>query len=921
VNSSPKASGRTGGICNPGIINTEGGAVIGGDQINNYGPSAEKWIATLDARGLLQRVETRRVLYMVGDLPDHFTPRPDEYRQAKLALLEVGRTVPVTTALHGAGGYGKTTLANALCRDPDITREFIDGVLRVELGKEIGDVTDRILNLIELIDPKRHRPGITDANTAAGLLAETIGDARILLVIDDVWREPQLRPFLRGGPKCVRLVTTRTPQVLPADHVAIRIDRMSEEQALLTLSSGLPDSNDAGNCHRLAALARRLGFWAQMLAIANGWLGGWARRGATLSEALAEFEHRLIRRGLLGFDPSKETQRNRAIGICFEASLEELDFETERQRLHELAVLPEDTEVPITVITALWAASANMQIDDANDLLNRLDDLSLLQHLDRHKGSVRLHDNLLWYLRDRSKAAGTLSGAHAAMVRAIATRCGGEFPQLAPGETLFWRHLIRHLRNAGQAEQADRLLTDYAWVRAKLRAIGPLALSESYLPEPDDIGSNLVGQAVSLSVPALSVNSDDLPRQIFGRLGHSNLPAVVDLVTAAQADPDFWPVPRWPALSPPGNECLRLLGHEGSVNSVAFSPDGSRIVTASSDRTAHILNARSGELIASLLGHEDAVRSAAFSPDGIRIVTASFDRTARIWDARSGEPIASPLRHEGLVWSAVFSPDGSRIVTASVSVSSNTACIWDAHSSKPIARLRDHGDAVRSVVFSPDGARIATASDRTARVWDARSGAPIASLLGHEDAVRSAAFSPDGMRIVTSSYDRTALIWDACSGAPIVSPYKHRASIDGAAFSPDGTRIVTSSYRIARIWDARSGKPIASLRDYEDVVESTTFSPESTRFGDTARIWNVRSRNQIASLRGHGSVVRCAAFLPDGTRLVTTSSDHTARIWDARFGVPIACIVLDAAVTALDCYGEVLALGDGLGKLHVFDAK
>jgi hypothetical protein len=143
----------------------------------------ERWnrlIRVLEGPG-----ETRRVHYMVGDQPDHFVPRPDEYQRAKRALLEGGRAVALTTALHGAGGYGKTTLANALCRDPDIQCEFSDGVLRVELGKEIHDVVGRVLNLIELIDPKRHRPGIADASTAADLLAETIGEARILLVLDE----------------------------------------------------------------------------------------------------------------------------------------------------------------------------------------------------------------------------------------------------------------------------------------------------------------------------------------------------------------------------------------------------------------------------------------------------------------------------------------------------------------------------------------------------------------------------------------------------------------------------------------------------------------------------------------------------------------------------------------------------------------
>ncbi|MDY7232395.1 AAA-like domain-containing protein, partial [Hyalangium rubrum] len=107
-----------------------------------------------------------------------------------------------------------------------------------------------------------------------------------------------------------------------------------------------------------------------------------------------------------------------------------------------------------------------------------------------------------------------------------------------------------------------------------------------------------------------------------------------------------------------------LVGHEDSVWSAAFSPDGSRVLTASDDRTARLWDSRSGQLLATLKGHEDSVWSAAFSPDGSRVLTASKDRTARLWDSRSGQLLATLKGHEGRVVSAAFSPDGSRVLTA-----------------------------------------------------------------------------------------------------------------------------------------------------------------------------------------------------------------------------------------------------------------
>jgi hypothetical protein len=118
------------------------------------------------------------------------------------------------------------------------------------------------------------------------------------------------------------------------------------------------------------------------------------------------------------------------------------------------------------------------------------------------------------------------------------------------------------------------------------------------------------------------------------------------------------------------------LGGQDAIGSAAFSPDGSRIVTAAIDKTARIWDVAGAKEIAVLRGHDDEVKSAAFSPDGSRIVTASADKTARIWEVAGAKEIAVLRGHDGKVESAAFSPDGSRIVTASWD---KTARIWDVH--------------------------------------------------------------------------------------------------------------------------------------------------------------------------------------------------------------------------------------------------
>jgi WD40 repeat protein len=343
-----------------------------------------------------------------------------------------------------------------------------------------------------------------------------------------------------------------------------------------------------------------------------------------------------------------------------------------------------------------------------------------------------------------------------------------------------------------------------------------------------------------------------------------------------------------------------LSAHDDIVLSAAYSPDGTRIVTASEDKTARIWDARTGAQLGVLWGHGDGVSCAAYSPDGTRIVTASDDKTARVWDARAGKLLAVLSGHGDGVSCAAYSPDGTRIVTAS---NDKTARIWDARTGVQLAVLPGHGDSVYTAAYSPDGTHIVTASgDKTARIWDAGSGKQLAVLLGHGDGVNCAAYSPDGTRIVTASRDKTARIWDARSGKQLAVLSGHASLVFSVAYSPDGTHIVTASGdKTARIWDVRTGMQLAALSGHGGFVISAMFSPDGTRIvtgsrDKTARVWDARMGAQLAVFSGHESHLYSAAYSPDGTRIVTASLDKTARIWDARTGAQLAVLSLHGDV-------------------------
>lgn len=330
---------------------------------------------------------------------------------------------------------------------------------------------------------------------------------------------------------------------------------------------------------------------------------------------------------------------------------------------------------------------------------------------------------------------------------------------------------------------------------------------------------------------------------------------------------------------------LRVLeGHRAFVRAAAFSRDGKRIVTASSDQSARVWDAENGSLIANLKGHDREVWSAAFSPDGRRVMTVSFDNTARLWSVVTGDEIAVLRGHAGEVAAVAFNNAGTRVATASYD---NTARVWDAENGDELAILAGHTARIRAVAFNPVNQDVLTASDDgTARIWDGQKGTLKATLKGHEGAIRRAFFSPDGRHAVTASADGTARIWAADTGRVTAVLRGHSSYVVVAEFSPDSRRVVTAAWgdKLARVWDTESGAEIAVLRGHFNWVNQAMFSPDGmhvlTASGDrTARLWDARTGALLRTFGGHANDVYTATFSPDGKTILTGSGDGTARLW------------------------------------------
>ena len=181
---------------------------------------------------LRTRCVQRRVPFMAEDLPAEFVARPAEYERLLSHLLDRQRDEPIaiTTAIRAAGGYGKNVLARALCHDEEVQNAFDDGVLWVTLGENPGDLTGRIADLIYFLSGQR--PSFSGVEAATALFVELLAERDILLIIDDVWDPAHLKPFIQGGPRCARVITTRAVDTLPSGTARVDVDAMQPPEAL-----------------------------------------------------------------------------------------------------------------------------------------------------------------------------------------------------------------------------------------------------------------------------------------------------------------------------------------------------------------------------------------------------------------------------------------------------------------------------------------------------------------------------------------------------------------------------------------------------------------------------------------------------------------------------------------------------------------
>ena len=297
-------------------------------------------------------------------------------------------------------------------------------------------------------------------------------------------------------------------------------------------------------------------------------------------------------------------------------------------------------------------------------------------------------------------------------------------------------------------------------------------------------------------------------------------------------------------------EVVRVLrgqigaGSEGKIFAAALSPDdrflavggyvGSFTGTKQSQgEGAHkirLIDFRTGAVIALLTGHANVILGLAFSPDGDRLISGSSDKTARIWDVRAHKTIHTLKGHTERIYAVAFSPDGRRAVTGS---DDDTLKLWNAKTGALIKTLKGHNDKVWSAAFTPDGKYILSGSwDKTIRLWNGKTGKFIKVLAKFDKRVRGLSISPDSSKVVIGNAARygpfKCFVFSIPSGKIITSFTKHGNIVLATAISPDGRTAATGggSAQEIYLWDLTTGQVKNKMMGKGKTIWSVGFAED-----------------------------------------------------------------------------------------------
>jgi WD40 repeat protein/serine/threonine protein kinase/DNA-binding SARP family transcriptional activator len=330
--------------------------------------------------------------------------------------------------------------------------------------------------------------------------------------------------------------------------------------------------------------------------------------------------------------------------------------------------------------------------------------------------------------------------------------------------------------------------------------------------------------------------------------------------------------------------------HAASVQGVAFSPDGTTLVSTGDDRKVIVWDVASGTERETLEGHAGRVHAQDFSPDGNTVYTASLDARMIAWDVEGARRVGRPLRHSDSPEAniaSVVSSDGKTFATVAQDGTVRfRRLVTGSVVGKPLRGFR--GEVVW-IALSPDGRTLAAVgAGGPGILWDTHTG--VRRELGGWTAERSgwASFSADGKTLVTGGTEVS--LWDIATGRRIAD-FNAGGYMSEASLSPDGTMLATAGDggRVI-IWDVEERMRITELKADENFASTARFSPDGKLLATggvdgNAILWNTKTWQRVGRpLGGHAGFVITVDFDEDGGTLASSSTDGNVRLWDVASG-------------------------------------
>lgn len=816
--------------------------------------------------------DERRVPHNV-EFPRDFVRREREMREIVEALLseKTGRRVSLTTAFRGAGGFGKTTLAKAICHEDEVLACYTDGVLWITIGEGHRGTEELLTGLLEQLGLK---PASSDNDFLFGEWKEALRTRQCLVVLDDVWNDSDVFSLIVAETKSAFLITTRIPRVaLAADAYECLVDQMNSEQAcgLLAASFNVTPLILA----RLNQLAEKAGSWPLLLGLIAAQLQLRLRRpGATPEAAISQTEEDLRELSLTAFDRPDPKRRSAAVATTIEASLRYLTeySPANAERYKELSIFPDDIPIPVDILQDLWTTNRS----DAWRTAESFDDAGLAI-LDQQRGLI-LHDVFIEYLRSKISPD---------ELTRLNQRLLAAWPNIyqLPNEYA-WRWFGWHCVHAGEISRLESALLDLKWVGQRLEKTGLVALLADCQQIQNSGSSNmyaiaLLREVLEKSAHVLLVAPEQLPAQIFGRTRNTLAESSNTLLWQAVCQLDqraLQPISH--SFHPVGSALRRTLrGHENWVNGALELPDN-RLLSWGADGVVRLWSA-SGEILATLHGHEGPINGLLRLSNG-KLLSWSADATLRLW-SNTGELLEVLLGHEGPISGALELVDG-RLLSWSADA---TLRLWSA-GGELIFTLRGHEASVSGAVSLFDDRLLSWSRDRTIRLWSSI-GEPLAVAKGHEASVLGARQLAD-RRLLSWAYDRSPILWSS-SGDFLAALHGHSERVNGALALADGRILTWAQDGTLRIWSSDNSETVAVLKEHEGPVtgalELANGRLLSWSKDRTLRLWSGIGA-QLAVLRGHIDSIVGALALADG-QILSWSNDKMLRLW-SKDGEPVSVL-------------------------------